>query len=106
MVGHEGEARSGRAFAWWLISSFGVFVATGLTITVVFEVSGDICDQFHESPNTPLGRSIVAVGAVAMAVVGSLLRPRRWLVLTACAISLHLMVYVDWLTPSGTCGWP
>ena len=81
-----------------------MFGATGLAINAVYSASGDICDEFHESPNTPLGWSLVIATAVAMAAVGWRLRPRHWILLTGVVIVLHVMVYAWWITPTGTCG--
>ncbi len=92
-----------RAFARWMILSFGTFAATAMAINALYTASGDICDAYHESPNTPMGWSIVAGGAALMALIGWRLRPHRWWALAGLAIGLHLMVFSWWLTPSGTC---
>lgn len=101
--GHVRMSPAERALAWWMTLSFGTFVATGMAINALFTASGDICDQFHESPNTPLGWSIVIGGAAFMALIGWRLKPRRWWALAGCAIVLHLMLFSWWVTPSGTC---
>ena len=92
-----------RALAWSIWLTLGAFGATGAAIEVLFTASGDICDAFHESPNTPLGWSIVVAGAALMAVIGWRLRPRRWWAFTVPAIAVHLLIYSWWVTPSGTC---
>lgn len=92
-----------RAWGWLIMLTFGAFVATGLAIEVLFTASLDVCDQFHVSPNTPVGWSIVVVGAALIAAIGWRLRPRRWWAITAPAVAVHLMIYSWWVTPSGTC---
>lgn len=92
-----------RARNWLIMLTFGAFAATGFAIEVLFTASLDVCDEFHESPNTPLGWSIVIGGAAFMAVVGWRLRPRRWWAFTIPAIVVHMLIYSWWLTPAGTC---
>jgi hypothetical protein len=100
---HSGMSPEERANAWVIMLTFGVFVATGVAIEVLFTASGDVCDAFHESPNTPLGWSIVIGGAALIAAVGWRFRPRRWWAITVPAVAVHLMIYSWWVTPAGTC---
>ena len=78
-------------------------MATGLVLSFAYTALGDVCDPFHESPNSPLGWSIVIVGTIVVGLIGWLLRPPRRALLASAAATLHLLAFAWLIASTGSC---
>lgn len=74
-----------------------------VAISVLYTAAGDVCDLFHESPNTPLGWIVAGCAMAQPIVLAAWLRARMVLVLSIVSLAPLFLFWLWWLLPAGSC---